>query len=502
MIGIRDMDTPKFNLVEDPWIPVLWTEGAQSLVGLREAFARASEIADLSAAPHERISLIRLLVCIAQAALRAPETSYDWPGWGDDLDVAAHRYLDQWRDRFDLFCDGQRFLQVPIKANGEAVAASKLVPHLASGNNPTLFDHSGGTDRPMAPASLALALLTFQNFYPLYGAGYKGKGTCVDSNMVHTVLGGESLKDTILLNCLDLKMIAEHFRNEGIGRPIWELDPGDESAVVTESYLARLVPRHRNLRLLDDGTGFHLVKQALSYPTYDAAIEPSATVTVRKRGSQETLALLSARLNRSLWRDLHAVAALRESSADERRGPLVLRSHLDAHGEGEVSLWLGALVTDLKAKIHDTVESSFTVPHRLFSQPGQHRYERGASYAEDMSKRLYGAVRRYSSALSHESAPTDAAQRSFWNALDQRSSLLLGLLEGIGTDADPLGARDFGERDDTGALDPWSEAVARAARSAYEATCPRETPRQLQAYAAGLRVLYPKPKKPAPAART
>ena len=57
------------NLTTDPWIPVSWLDGSHGLASLREAFERGHEIRDLNVRPHERISLIRLLICVAQAAL-------------------------------------------------------------------------------------------------------------------------------------------------------------------------------------------------------------------------------------------------------------------------------------------------------------------------------------------------------------------------------------------------------------------------------------------------
>jgi hypothetical protein len=89
-----------------------------------------------------------------------------------------------------------------------------------------------------------------------------------------------------------------------------------------------------------------------------------------------------------------------------------------------------------------------------------------------------------------ESGPTESAKRHFWNTLDQRSSILLSLLKNLGTAEDPMGAAEFGKGND-----PWTLTVRAAATAAYEATCPRQNPRRYQAYAAGLRVLWPTAKK-------
>jgi len=498
---------PNFNLITDPWIPVRWLDPSrrEPLVGLDRLFSEAEAIADLSANPAERVSLMRLLVCIAQAALGAPPHRQAWAGFGDDLVTTVPEYLDrpEIRERFELFGDGARFLQANIPPKAEPVPASKLFPHLASGNNPTIFDHAGGTTRAVPPARLALGLLVFQCFYPLYGAGYKGKGPCVDSNMLHLLLRGDTLAKAILRNCLDEETVRTQFPR-GVGRPHWELDEKDKSfaANASETYLGRLVPRHRNLRLTDDGTGFSLVTESIVYPTFDAAIEPTATVVVRKKGSDSFRALLPARLERAAWRDLHLICAMRVAEGETQgAAPLVLQSHLAEITGSDLPValvWTGALVTDLKAKILDTVESSYTISARMLqTYDGQRDYEAGVEYAEAMSKRLYGAVKTYATSMKNESAPVDFAQRHYWHALDRDASVLLGLV----ADPDAMAGREFGKWSE-GKPDRWTAIVRAALTSAYNAACPRQNARQYEAYAAGLRVLFPKPAKAKKIARS
>ncbi len=473
-----------FNLIDEPWIPVRDLNGANRLVGLETLFCEASSIADLDCPPHERISLMRLLVCITQAELGAPESAGDWNGFGDDMETRIPAYLKRLdiHPYFNLFGEGPRFLQVSISADSEPVSASKLVPHLATGNNPTLLDHEGGNEsRTLAPARLATALLAFQCFYPLYGAGYKGKGPCVDGNMVHTLVVGKNLKESILSNCLTSEWINDQFGQYGMGKPIWELNPSadDFESIATRSYLGRQVPRHRNLQLLDDGTGFLLQKEGLEYPRFEESREPTATVVVITKNNAQERRLLPARLDKAVWRDLHTLTVLRHGRGEEARAPLNLQAQWQRMG-AEVQIWVGALVTDLKAKIHDTMESSITIPSVMFDDVGHSRYEAGVAYADAQSNQLYGAVKQYGATMKNESPPTDEAKQHYWNALEQKSKILLEIVR----HPEVLQGQSFGEGNDS-----WTSAVRAAARAAYEHVCPRQTPRQLQAYAAGLKVL-------------
>jgi len=475
-----------FNLIDSPWIPVRNLDGENRLVSLDTLFREASSIADLDCPPHERISLMRLLVCITQAELGAPETPDDWDDFGHDLETRIPTYLrrPEIYPHFNLFGDGPRFLQVPIKAAPEPVPASKLIPHLATGNNPTLLDHEGGIlGRRLSPERLATALLTFQCFYPLYGAGYKGRGPCVDGNMLHTLITGITLQETILSNCLTLDWVNTHFPGQGLGQPIWEVDQQSKKFIetVSRSYLGRQVPRHRNLWLLDDGTGFQLESSCIEYPRFEEAREPSATVIIIKKKEAEERRLLPARLDKAVWRDLHALTVLRQSDKEEARAPLNLHIQ-QQRGKKDINIWTGGLVTDLKAKIYDTIESSFTVPFGMFTETGRARYQSGINHADRQSNQLYGAVKQYGVTMKNESPPTDLAKQHYWNALEQQHHLLLDIVR-----QDAPMAEDFGEGKDS-----WTQDVLQAARAAYIHVCPRQTPRQLQAFAIGLKVLSAK----------
>lgn len=485
---------PHFNLISHPWIPVRWSPSATgekpALVSLHDAFARSRDIADLDATPHERIALTRLLVCIAHAALGAPESPDDWQDFGHDLESAATAYLalPDIHPHFNLLGDGPRFLQEAVPKKGDPVPASKLFARLATGNNPTVLDHGGmSAERRFDPAMLALALLTFQNFYPLYGAGYKGRGPCADGNGIHCILLGNQLRDTILGNMLDAETLATTAL-ESIGKPIWECATPAELETSTRTLLGRLAPRHRSLRLTSDLTGFHHRQKSLIYPNWEPHREPSVSIILNRK---EERRIAPARLDRSIWRDLHYLTALRAGDETNPDAAPVLQSHREALDEKSAELWTGALITDLKAKILDTTESTFTVPRDLFSPAGRARYAAGVDFAETISTKLYGAIRTYGSALSHEHPPVAEGQQHYWHRLDQHHQILINLA------ANPVpGTPAIGTLD---AKDSWTLAVRQAAVAAYQSVCPRTTPRQIEAFALGYRslhrALHPQPAK-------
>lgn len=456
-----------FNLVDHPWIPVS-IEGKRELVSLADAFEKAGEIEDLDADPQARVSLTRLLVAITQAACGAPGSVDEWGNYGVNLDKEVAKYLGQPQIRagFNLFGEGPRFLQTPV-ADGKDVEITKLVFHRATGNNATLLDHRAMDEvQEMEPAEIALALLSFQNFYPLYGAGHKGKGPCVARSMAHAIPQGDNLKDTILLNCLTEDAINEHFPS--FGRPIWETEEG-----ATTSYLGRLVPRHRPLTL-QSLTHFSLGSPGLEYPSFEEAREPSATVRVIQTKDGAVRGLLSCRLDRAIWRDLHSMMVVRQHELSEATAPLTLQ--VQARRGADISnIWVGGVIAD-KAKIIDTLESIFVIPATFF-QDGGARYRQGVEFAERVAGQLKAGGKAYDAALGGGTGAPGRVMAWYWHSLDRQAGELLRTCQ----DGEDIPYEERGSA--------WGEICRHAAWETYERACARRTPRQIQAFVEGLKKL-------------
>lgn len=458
-------------------------------MGLDEFFARAADITDLVAKPHERIALLRLLICVTQAALNGPADRSEWEECCDRIPESVREYLRQWKASFELFGEGARFLQVPNlkpgKEDGEGNAATKLDLTLATGNNATIFDNAGGSERSRTPAQLALALLTFQCLSPagIIGAvKWSGReipkctgrhAPAAAASMLHCYLTGAMLLQTIHLNLLDREQASYSFGRDGWGKPVWELLVPSLAAkaeihTATMTYLGRLVPLARAIRLSEEGKEI-ILGNGLDYPIYPEFREASATLVERKDG----LGVLSASLERSLWRQLPAITVRRRASKDAASGPPTLSNLPESKG---AALWLGALVTD-KAKIEDVVEATYNLPAGMFQDTGRQVYEAGVAFAENWERAVGSSVKAYASALKLEPPPYDKARRHFWTAIEQHVPTLLALTE------TPALAADF-------AATPWGKAVRAAAKEAYEFACPRQTPRQIEAFAKGRQQLF------------
>ena len=122
------MDTPRYNLIDEAWIPV----ADRGKASLKEIFASRTCRA-LVGTPREKIALLKLLLAIAQAA----NTPADTPAWAalgpDGLGKACLDYLERWRDTFYLY--GQRpFLQMPVE-RAKLFSYGHIMPEIATGNS-------------------------------------------------------------------------------------------------------------------------------------------------------------------------------------------------------------------------------------------------------------------------------------------------------------------------------------------------------------------------------
>jgi CRISPR system Cascade subunit CasA len=501
------------NLTTDAWIPIVWTDGKSGIASLREAFEQGHEIQDLAVRPHERIALMRLLICIAQAALDGPADYDDWKGCRSRIGPSGVDYLQRWRHAFELFGTGQRFLQVAnlnraaTKATGdgdrEGNSSSKLDVALATGNNPTLFDNAGGSERAFTSGKLALMLTTFQCFSPggrigvalWNGQETAGKGSsehapCLAGGMLHALLRDENLLATLHRNLMTKRLVDQFYGGDSWGRPVWESMPhglADAEAVrnATRTYLGRLVPLTRAMWLADDCRSL-ILANGLEYASYaDGWREPSATIVIRPVNGQPTRTVLTASVEKATWRELHALT-VKAVSQNTNGGPAALQNISD---QKAFDLWVGSLVAS-KAKLVDTTESVFHVPASMLTEKCQMVYEKGVRFAETTGFRVRRAVSVYHKELGDYLDRPEMRNRrqqiqgnavaQFWTDIELAVPRLLE----VAATPESLGLKSNWYKT------AWGQSVWHAGRVAYERACPHETPRQIRAYALGLKTLF------------
>ncbi len=504
------------NVAFDAWIPVVTLEGVPKLASLCEVLTEGQNLADLSVRPHERVSLMRLFLCVAHAALDGPKDYDDWCEVPKRLPDAARKYLEKWKDSFELFHPTKPWLQEAGLESGKSDEegwgpVSKLGFFLASGANTTLFDHEGmnNDSRAIQIQSTILSMLSFQCFSPgglisqVFWDGVQTSksskdGPCVAASMVHCLLRRGNLVQTIQANLPSYEDVRFSYADRPIGRPVWEMLPDslkDHQARTnaTESYLGRLVPLTRVIHL-NRGATRMLMGDGLPFPPFTDGFppEPTAVVVIRDKEKQER-GLLSYRPGKALWRELAAMVAKR--SAEGVGGPLSLRSL--AEGES-CDLIVSALARD-QATILDTTESVYHISSKLRMPESTAIYEEEVRKSEENARRLGWAIEDYRKTLDggwegrvKSAGPSKAdllvklhgvGTTQYWTAVEKNLGLLMAHVNALGTDG----------VDST--REAWHMMLRQSARDAYETVCGQETPRQIKAFTAGWRKLTAPPKE-------
>jgi len=467
------------NLIGDPWIPVLDSDNQQKLVGLGELFSTGGDLADLALPPLERVAVTRLLLCVAQAALDGPKDHADWKACRDKIVPAALAYLEKWKTRFELYGEGP-FLQIPALEHKLNAGVDDRLGFGPSAGIAPLFDHGAMTgERQRPPAWVALHLVTCQCFALgglTRGPKWAGRQTaysaeaapCAEQSMLLALLRGPSVLDSILLNMVT----KSDLHGVSWGRPVWEQYPsaaqGDVADLLAASYLGRLVPLARAIRLYPDEAAMGYAG-GIRYPKLPQGREPMATVIVRDNKGQPQHRYLRTDPSRHPWRELGSILAL---DAGAGMGGALCLLKLRRSEQTDLDVWVGGLLCD-KSKLLDVAEWSFHLPGGILGDASLAEYEVGVEMAESVRRRLRGAVKKYGEAMKLESKSglIQRCESHFWTQLDGRSPELADLAS--------RGA----------ALDPWTRTIWATAHSAYAKACPHTTPREIQAFAVGKRKL-------------
>ena len=352
---------PTFNLVDEPWIPVVGHPNGAPRVSLRQALVDAHLLrAVRHPSPLVTAALHRVLIAAVHAAAW-PQTGIG--PWGETEEQARevwlaawhagalpreaiNAYLDRWHDRFWLLGGPKPFMQDPRVADGVRKEAAVLaLENDAKGAKP-LFHREPAS--PMSPAVAACQVLALQSFAlpgllqgdPTFkgvitssaqaGAFHRAGAACM-------VVEGRTLFETLLLNCHGLWPDSPGPGQRRTGdRPTWERDaPPDPRERELTGHLDLLTRRPRRIRLWHRATpdgrpvvdGAAVLKGEVNpesswqaWQAYEtmAAFRP-LTDLERKDTTKPPFRAVRFREGRDLWRDSVALVQITGSDAPALR---------------------------------------------------------------------------------------------------------------------------------------------------------------------------------------
>jgi len=467
-----------FDLVESPWIPCIQEDGTTVELGLRDALVQAHQLRELHGdSPLVTAALYRLLLAVLHRVF-GPASEEEWYAlwqaahW-DEEELGA--YLERWRHRFDLFHPERPFYQAADeRVKPKSVAA--LVHEVASGNNPTLFDHhTEGAGLTLTPAQAARLLVAAQAFGLAGLSGLQQKFTDAPcARGVIFLVQGDSLFETLALNLLPYPPRQGVFRHESDDCPAWENDdPFLPDRMLPRGYLDYLTWQNRRVLLLPQpATGDLAIQQMTVAPALRLDREVRDPMKHYRQDDKRGPLVLRFFEHRALWRDSAAVFQLRQAAYIPPRvfdwlSQLVDRGYLD---KSQTRRYLALGMASDQARVDFYRAERMPLPLAYLREQELVEYlQEAVDMAERAARQLWGATRTLATLLlSPESdmesgrqparEDLDALTRQW--AVDRRywSSLEIPFREVM---------EELPEApDDT--LEGWRERLLRSARQAFD----------------------------------
>lgn len=481
----------RYNLVNEPWIPV----ADHGRVSLRQVFSQP-EYRSLGGNPIQKIALMKLLLAIAQAAA-TPEDDSEWKTLGAlGLAARCNEYLNKWHDRFYLYGD-RPFLQMPAIAAAKVQAYGAVLPEVSSGNTTVLSQIQ--IQRPLDDAEKALLIVSLMGLAlagkktdnsVVLSPGYQGKrndkgkpssskpGPAVaHMGLLHNFLVGGDLQETLWLNLLTHRLVAQtNMYPQGIGIAPWEQMPTGEDCPAAQSLkqslIGRLLPLCRFCLLAADGLHY---SEGLAHSGYkEGGVDPSAAVNY---AGKEPKALWVDPEKRP-WRELTALLGFFGQNDSQGFQSWQIRGGLDrARDVTETfALWSGGLRVSSNAGEQfvsgsdDFVESQVWLRCEMLGETWFAQLKAEMDDMDVLARNLYGRVMGFFKEQKVDGGQLAAqASHLFWQ-LSERN--FQKLVDNCNQDDQSRRQRQKLRRQFAGYV-----------QQAYDQFCPKETARQLDAWA-------------------
>lgn len=481
----------RFNLIDESWIPV----ADFGRVSLQDVFSNP-QYRSLGGNPVQKIALLKLLLAIAQAAA-TPQNETEWQALrGDGLARRCLEYLDQWHDRFYLYGE-QPFLQIPMIHVAKIQPYGAVLPEVSTGNTTVLSQIQAGFE--LFDADKALLVLTMMGFAlsgkktdnsVVLSPGYTGKrndkgkpstakpGPSVGHmGFLHSFLLGDTVRKTLWLNLFSENQIAQtNLYPEGLGTAPWESMPTGEDGPVarslSQSLMGRLIPLSR-FCLLSQG-GLHY-SEGIAHAGYkDGMIDPSMAVNYSGKDPKA----LWADPGKRPWRELTALLSFIDQNGSQGFQSWQLRAGLDRARDSTdaFAIWSGGLRVSSNAGEQyasgddDFVESQIWLQSEILGQIWFTQLKAEMDAVDALARNLYGRIIAFFKEQSVDGVRVAAqATQLFWGLCERDFQSLIDACDSTGLAS--LERQKLRRR------------FAGYVHQAFDQFCPRETARQLDAWA-------------------
>lgn len=423
-------DRVTFNLLDEPWIQVITTDGAPATLSLLDVFRDASQIRRIAGElPTQDAAVLRLLLAILYRAVPMADGDEEsltevWGEWWNDRALPldqVQEYLSHYRDRFDLFDPAVPFFQVADlhTASGNTPGIGVLIADLPAGHK--LFTNRAGAGAVTLSHAEAARWLVHCHAFDFSGIksgavgddrvkGGRGYpiGTGWAGNLGLVILEGEDLAETLLLNLV----LATPSRDED--RPPWEVERWTAAQTGQDSPAGpaqAMTWQSRRIRMWTDGKQVHDALVSIGDKIRvrnQNAVEPMSgwrRSAAQEKQHKESLVYMPRTYGseRNIWRGLTTLlvgdargvgtAAPEGIRAGSIRWLSMLREHERIAPDEFVSLHVVCMAYGThNASVTDILSDRLTIRAQVARDPQlQERAERAVQTAE-LAARLLGRL--------------------------------------------------------------------------------------------------------------
>ena len=377
-----------FNVLTEPWIPVVFADGKREDLGIYSVLANASKIRSISAhSPLEEFGIYRIMFAFLMDALQLEDSESIEELLANEqipmdlVDEYVHKVV---RDggSFDLFDVESPFLQSPYNPQWDkkTKVVAYLRPEAATGSNHIHFDHGATGDQALTPAEAMRSLAAVNVFST---AGTHGPSSINGAPPFYLLIQRPNLFEMLCYNLVPRSGVKAPMSYDDIP-PIWRAshemrDIAPMHLVPQTSLLYGLTWPCRRVTLVpDDRGGFSTLsgdhsavtvrsvycQAGLKFEGHSGWKDPYVS---RVKGKEGMFSSLKYREQRMIWRDLSVFI---DSFSFDKEIPFVVDQYLRIRDVRQdpmsrlIAVKVYGVATN-QASYLDWISDSFSVPVAL-----------------------------------------------------------------------------------------------------------------------------------------
>lgn len=380
-----------FNVLEEPWIPVVDQNGKRKVFGILDILAQAHQIKEIAdTIPSCEYGVFRFLCTFLMDAFR-PKT------WEQLLDLYDEKsinmktirdYIEQCQEEgvsFDLFDKKRPFLQTAYREEYDKnlVSVAALNIAMPSGNNHIHFEHRKEQEQSMTYAEAARGLCALNLFCTAAAQGYPS--TVNGAPPIYFIYEGANLFESLIYSMFAAEEGGEI--SYDVPPVLWrnqeEVIPKQTEAVTSVLY-GMLYPCRRILLYPEeDGTVKKMyLCQGKNYVAYDSWRDPHVSYLLSEKGRSS----LKPTVEKEPWRNIVTILS------NSNTAPTFVKRILWNDLADEVSVTAYGVVTN-QASYLDMQKNHLKMPRSIaVNETKRDRLQEIIQAVEEMSSALGKSV--------------------------------------------------------------------------------------------------------------